>query len=101
MNIPNELFQKAAVRYAHRYQLTTADTWDDMEVHLTEMLQGLRYVDLVRPFVCDDRHRRNMSWKQLSVKYSLPGTTIWRLAECCSRTYPSNLGKDSSKPPCP
>lgn len=97
--ISTELFQKAAIRYANRYKLTTADAWPDIETHIAEMLEGLRYVDLVRPFVCDDRFKRSMSWSQLSIKYALPVTTVWRLATCCTGTYPSETGRDSDTLP--
>lgn len=82
--VPEEVFQKACIRYAHRYKLTMVDDWSDLEGHLKEMFQTMRYTDIVRPFICDDRWQRQMSWLQLSIKYNIPVSTIWRMAGCCN-----------------
>lgn len=98
-DVPLEVFQKACIRYAHRYQLSVADDWPGLSPLLQEMFEGMRYIDVIRPFVCDDRFFRGMSWAQLNIKYQIPVSTIWRMAGCCGCKSPSENGKGNGVHP--
>lgn len=98
-DVPEIVFKKACIRFALHFKLTEADEWDCLSNELRAMFETLEYKAVIKAFICDDRNLGQMSWAQLEIKYGLPQTTIWRMAQDCCGGNPSDIGKETNSGP--
>ena len=75
-------FKKAAVEVARHYGIADVDDWDQLPAGVRNLMQVVQYKDLVLPLV--HRDRCELSWQQLSIKYSL---SVMEVRTICKKAY--------------
>lgn len=66
-----------ALRLAHFLELSKAETFDKLPLHLREHFEDLEYCDLVVRLMKFDK-RNGLSYQQIANKYGIPNSTVKR-----------------------
>ena len=74
-------FELMAVRLANHLNLSGVDNFDELPAQVKTILNGLKYIDIVLPLMQHDRDNLQMSFRQLSIKYGVPKSTIYDLTQ--------------------
>lgn len=75
-------FKKAAVEVARLFSLADVGAWEELPDGVRGFMSHVEYKALVVPLVYQDRC--NMSWQQLSTKYSL---SVKEVRTICQKAY--------------
>lgn len=75
-------FKKAAVEVARLFSLADVGVWEELPDGIRGFMSHVEYKALVVPLVYQDRC--NMSWQQLSTKYSL---SVKEVRTICQKAY--------------
>lgn len=79
---PTPEFKKAAVEVARLFDLADVEAWEELPDGVRGFMSHVEYKALVVPLVYQDRC--NMSWQQLSTKYSL---SVKEVRTICQKAY--------------
>jgi len=74
-------FEVMAVRLANHLDLSGVEVFDQLPAQVKTMFNGLKYIEIVLPLMQNDRDRFQMSFRQLSIKYGVPKSTIHGLTQ--------------------
>lgn len=72
-------FEKMAVLHANHFELSSVDLFDKLPVDLKDHFNKLKYIEVVKPLILNDRYRSGLSFRQLCIKYGVSKSHIHRI----------------------
>lgn len=79
VNRQRERHERMAVLFASHCHMAKCEKFADLPIHIQEVLIEMQYKDIVLPLMCQDRYRNGLSYRQLSIKYGIPRSSVCRM----------------------
>lgn len=86
MKPTREKFERMALRVAYLLQLSEANEYEALPAGVRTLFERYTYYELIRPLVFHDRHKKQLTLKQIAIAYGISYDQVWRMLSkkgCC------------------